>query len=105
MSLLGHSHSLKIPMETSRISDSEDLISTWLAEGYLERWTPRLQELDGYTAGHDGPATGTTMSFFDVLTAQELYVSPGGMRNLCVTWVSGSIGEVGSERYQTSGDT
>ena len=69
---------------------SEDLIAAWLAEGLLERWTPRLQALERYSGGYtDGPATaiGTRMSFSDVLTAQELYVSPGGMRNLCVTWV------------------
>lgn len=79
----------KIPWETGRIlGHLEDLISAWLAEGLLERWTPRLQELEGYSSVADGPATfGTRMSFFDVLTAQELYVSPGGMRNLCVTWV------------------
>eukprot|EP00434_Breviolum_minutum_P041194 symbB.v1.2.036641.t1/scaffold5217.1/size29716/2 len=64
----------------------KDLIAAWLAEGLLERWTPRLQALERYSGGYtDGPATaiGTRMSFFDVLTAQELYVSPGGMRNLC----------------------
>lgn len=49
-------------------------------EGFLERWNPRIVEISA--AGKPSELDRSAPSFFDVASADELYVSPGGMRNL-----------------------
>ena len=48
-------------------------------EGFLEKWTPKMVEVD---VPKDSKKAAEA-SFFDVASASSLYVSRGGMRNLC----------------------
>lgn len=66
----------------------EELISSWLSEGLVQLWTPRLREVGEAPEAPIKPLDeDATESFFDVASATQLYVSPGGMRNLCETWL------------------
>ena len=62
----------------------KDLIAAWRSDGLLLPWTPRLVELQGPDEGGLEVEGG----FFEVGSATELLVSPGGMRKLCAPWMT-----------------